>query len=111
MKLQISELEGGIRLISLDGKLDSNGVYAVEVDFGRHCGGEKRRILVDLSRVSYISSIGIPLLVNTAKSVMSHGGKFALLSPQQEVMNVFEMVGVSRIIPIYYDIRTAKSSI
>ena len=109
MKLQVSDLEGGIRLISLHGKLDSNGVYAVEMDFTHHCSGTHRRILVDLADVSYISSIGIPMLVNTAKAVQNHGGKMALLSPQKNVMDVLEMVGVSRIIRVFYDLRSAKS--
>ena len=111
MKLQFGELAGGICLISLHGKLDSNGVYAVEMDFVRLCTGPNRRILVDMSEVSYISSIGIPMLVNTAKAVLSHKGKIALLSPQKNVMDVLEMVGVSRIIPVFYDLRIAKLSL
>ncbi len=37
MKIQVSELEHGLRLITLNGQLDGNGVYAVEVDFIRNC--------------------------------------------------------------------------
>jgi anti-sigma B factor antagonist len=111
MKLQVSELENGIRLISLDGKLDSAGVYNVEVDFTRYCLEEKRRILVDLSMVSYISSIGIPLLVNTAKTLANKGGRLALLNPQKNVSDVLDLVGVSNIIPIYYDLKTAKQAL
>lgn len=109
MKIQISEIEGGIRFISLHGKLDVNGVYAVEMDFVHHCTGANKRVLVDISDVNYISSIGIPMLVNTAKAVQNHGGRMALLSPQKNVMDVLEMVGVSHIIPVFYDLRSAKS--
>jgi anti-anti-sigma factor len=108
MKLQVSELEHGIRLIILNGKLDSSGVYAIEMDFLHHCAGESQRVLVDLSNVSYISSIGIPMLVNTAKIVARKGGKFALLSPQKNVMDVLELVGVTGIIPTYFDLLAAK---
>jgi anti-sigma B factor antagonist len=111
MKLQVSELENGIRLISLEGKLDSGGVYTIEVDFTRHCVGEKRRILVDLSKVSYISSIGIPMLVNTAKTVASKGGHMGLFRPQKNVADVLELVGVSNIIPIYYELKAAKETL
>lgn len=111
MKLHIGEIDGGLVLISLSGKLDSAGVYAVEMDFVRHCMHGKRRILVDLSQVSYISSIGIPLLVDTAKEMKKHGGRLALLNPQKNVMDVLEMVGVSSIIPVFYDIGAAKQSL
>lgn len=110
MKMQVSEMENGIRLLKLSGKLDSVGVYNVEVDFISQCSGDKRNILVDISKVTYISSIGIPMLVNAAKLVIRHGGKFALLSPQKSVMDVLEMVGVSGIIHVYHDTKLAKNS-
>ncbi len=110
MKMQVSEMENGIRLLKLSGKLDSVGVYNLEVDFISQCSGDKRNILVDISKVTYISSIGIPMLVNAAKLVMRHGGKFALLSPQKSVMDVLEMVGVSGIIHVYHDTKIAKNS-
>jgi len=108
MKLQVSELENGIRLVAIHGKLDSAGVYAVEMDFRHHCLGSQKKVVVDLSHVSYISSIGIPLLVSVAKMLASNSGKMVLLSPQKNVYEVLEMVGVTRIIPVYYDLALAR---
>ena len=85
MKLQYSELDGGIRLIKLSGALDMNGTYSIEIEFVRQCAGEHVRVIADLSRVNYISSIGIPMLINTAKSIASQGGKMVLLNPQHFV--------------------------
>jgi len=84
-----------------------NGTYSIEVQFVRHCAGENVRVLVDLSKVNYISSIGIPLLVNTAKSVVSRGGKIAFLNPQNKVLQILEMVGVPQLIPIHTDMDSA----
>lgn len=111
MQLEYSELEDGIHLIKLTGVLDMNGTYAIEVEFVRHCAGEHVRVLVDLSRVSYISSIGIPMLVNSAKSVARHGGKLVLLSPQETVEHILELAGVPLIIPIYTDLAAAKAAL
>jgi len=101
MKLDYTELKDGIRLIKLDGRLDLNGTYSIEVQFVNYCAGDKARILVDLSGVNYVSSVGIPMLVNTAKSVVSRGGKMAFLNPQENVYKVLELVGVTQVIPIY----------
>ena len=109
MKLQISEVEQGLRLIILNGQLDGTGVYNVEVDFIRTCVEGNHNVLVDLSNVSYISSIGIPMLVNKARSVMARGGKLGLLNPQRNVLDVLELVGVSMMLPIYYDLKTATA--
>lgn len=110
MKLHINELEHGIRLIVLNGKLDSAGVYTIEMDFHHYCGGDHRRVLVDMSAVSYISSIGIPLLVNTAKAVAGKGGRMALYNPQKNVMDVLELVGVTHLIPVHFDLTAARSA-
>jgi anti-anti-sigma factor len=109
MKIQISELEHGLRLITLNGQLDGNGVYAVEVDFIRNCVEGGHHVLVDISKVSYISSIGMPMLIHTAKLVRERGGKLALLNPQHRVEEVLDMVGISHIIPIFYDLKAARA--
>jgi anti-anti-sigma factor len=111
MRLQHSELDSGIRLIKLNGTLDINGLYDIEIEFVRCCAGEDVRVLVDLSRVNYISSIGIPLLVNSAKSVYNHGGKMALLNPQKAVESILELTGIALIIPIYSNLKTALSEL
>jgi anti-anti-sigma factor len=111
MQLQYSELDGDVRLLKLNGALDMNGTYAIEVDFVRHCAGEHVRVLVDLSKVNYISSIGIPMLVNSAKSIAKHGGKMILLNPQESVEHILELAGVPLIVPVYRDLTAAMSAL
>ena len=60
MRIQYSDLDSSTRLIKLSGALDINGVRDVEVEFVRLCTADNVCVLVDLSKVSYISSIGIP---------------------------------------------------
>ena len=107
MKLDYSELDNGIRLLKLNGTLDMNGTFSIAVQFVRYCAGENVRVLVDLAKVNFMSSIGIPLLVNTAKSIVSRGGKVAFLNPQDKVLSVLEMVGVPAMIPIHTDMESA----
>jgi len=111
MRLQYGELDGSVRLIKLSGALDIHGVNDVEMEFVRLCTGDNVCVLVDLSKVNYISSIGIPLLVNSAKSLARQGGKMALLHPQKSVENVLEVTGIPLIIPIYQNLNTAVSEL
>jgi anti-anti-sigma factor len=111
MRLQYSELDNGIRLIKLNGTLDVMGVSRVEVDFVRRCAGENVCVLVDLSKVNYISSIGIPLLIYSAKAIVRNGGKMILLKPQNNVENILEMTGIPLIIPIHHDLDSAIAAI
>ena len=111
MKLQYNELDSNIRLIKLTGKLDVYGVNSIDIEFIRCCSGDHLRVLVDLSGVNYISSIGIPMLINSAKTVASRGGKLALLKPRPHVAEVLELTGIPLIIPIYSDLESAKTGV
>ena len=108
MKLEFNELENGIRLIKLIGTLDLTGTYSIEVEFVRQCEGDNVHLLVDLAEVDYISSIGVHMLVSTANSIASRGGKMALLNPQRNVIDVLELTGILQMIPIYSDLESAK---
>jgi hypothetical protein len=73
MEIQYNELDNGIRLIKLIGDLDIMGANAIETKFAGYCAGENARVLVDLSAVDFLASIGIRLLTTNAKSLLSRG--------------------------------------
>jgi anti-anti-sigma factor len=108
MKLEYSELDNGVRLIKLIGRLDMEGTNHVDKQFVQHCAGENVFVLVDLAQVNYLSSIGIPMLITSAKAVANHGGRMAFLNPQTNVKSVLDITGVSNMIRIYKDLETAK---
>ena len=109
MELQYSELKNKIRLIKLIGKLDILGVGAIETKFAGYCAGEGSRVLVDLSDVDFLASIGIRLLILNAKSVFGRDGRMVLFSPTPEVRSVLEVTGIPMIIPIYDGLESAET--
>ena len=109
MELQYNELDNNIRLIKLIGRLDIIGTGEVETKFAGYSAGEKVRMVVDLSEVDFLSSIGIRLLMLTAKSVTSRGGKIVILNPIPDVQNVLEIAGIPGIIPIYSHLESAEA--
>ncbi len=111
MNLEYGELEGGLRLIKLIGKLDTEGTAEVSDEFARLCRGQQVYMLVDLSRMTYLSSIGIPLLVSNAKTVVEHGGRLALVAPQPNVKYILEITGVTHVLRVYNDMETAQQRI
>ncbi len=111
MDLQYSELENHIRLIRLKGKLDISGTSAIESQFAGYCGGENARVVVDLSEVDFLASIGIRMLTLTAKSLASRGGKMVLLHPTPEVAHVLDVTGIAAIIPVYSLLESAETAL
>ncbi len=109
MQLEYKELDNGIRLIELTGTLDIIGTGEIETKFAGHCAGDKVRVVVDLSGVDFLASIGIRLLTLTAKLVASRGGKMVILNPTPEVEHVVDVTGIPAIIPIYSHLESAET--
>jgi anti-sigma B factor antagonist len=109
MELQYSEIKKNIKLIKLIGRLDIVGVGAIENKFSAYCAGENQRVIVDLSDVDFLASIGIRLLTVNAKAIASRGGRIVLLKPGPDVKDVLEITGISAIIPIYDGFESAEA--
>ena len=109
MELRYSQLENNIGLIKLIGKLDIVGVGEIENQFASYCAGENPRVLVDLSEVDFLASIGIRMLTLNAKSVVSRGGRMIMLHPTPDVRHVLEVTGIPAIIPIYEGLESAQT--
>ena len=109
MDIHYSDLDNSIILIKLSGRLDIIGTGEIETKFAGYCAGEKVRVIVDLSKVDFLASIGIRLLTLTAKSVASRSGKMVILNPIPEVQDVLEITGIPAIIPIYSYLESAET--
>ena len=109
MEMRCSEQDNGISLIKLGGKLDIIGMGEIETKFAGYCAGDKVCVVVDLSEVDFLASIGIRLLMLTAKSIATRGGKMVLLNPIPDVHSVLEITGILAIIPIYSQLESAET--
>ena len=109
MELQYRELENNIRFIRLHGKLDIDGTGQIESQLADYCAGENPRIMLDLTDVDFLASIGIRLLTLIAKSVASRGGKMVLLHPTPDVQHVLEVTGIPAMIPVYENYESAET--
>lgn len=109
MELLYSELDNGIRLIKLTGRLDSAGFEKIDLKFTAHCSGEGVRLLVDLSELEFIGSAGIRMLTLNARSLSMRNGRMVLLSPSVDVGNTLELTGIPDIIPTYESRESAEA--
>lgn len=100
MEIQDEQLPNNVTLIKLSGRMDIEGVGSIETKFAGMTASPRLAIVVDMSNVPYMSSIGIRCLVMNAKAVGKRGGKLVLLTPEQNVKKVLVTSGIDKIIPI-----------
>ncbi len=106
MKLDLLNDENGITRVLLVGRMDIEGATAVDPQFSVIAGSEKK-VIVDMSEVDFLASLGIRTLVISAKSIASKGGRMVLLNPQPNVAKVLTTSGIDTVIPIAADLDNA----
>ncbi len=99
MPLKIAADGGTTRLI-LDGRLDAAGCEKVETQFTAATSSAQGNILVDLTGVDYIGSLGIRLLISGARTVRRRGNRMVIIGAQAQPSDVFETVALADLIPI-----------
>lgn len=111
MRLESELLDDYILNVMLDGRLDIEGTQAIDMKFTALTATKKAAILVDMSKVSFLASIGMRTLLSCAKAASNRGGKMVLLNPQPMVRDVLDRSGVATLIPVFDDLEAAKASL
>jgi anti-anti-sigma factor len=99
-ELKIIETDDELTHLALAGRLDSEGVQAVELRFSSYTGARRKPTIVDLSELTFIASLGIGMLISAAKGLNLHGVKMVLVDPPEPVEHVLRAANIDRIIQI-----------
>jgi anti-sigma B factor antagonist len=91
----------GATILSVGGRIDTATAPALEQAINRSIDGGNRKILLNFSEVTYISSGGLRVLLATAKKLKNPGDKYALCSLAAEVNKILKLAGFTSIFSIY----------
>ncbi|HSP45498.1 MAG TPA: STAS domain-containing protein [Chthoniobacterales bacterium] len=69
-----------------------------------------KRLVVDLSRVPYIDSSGIAVLIGAMQSLEHEGGTFRLAGPQEGVRLILESAKLDKYFHLFPDVKAAISA-
>ena len=101
MDIEVAEERHDDALVLLPiGRLDSGNAHSFESIVMQHLSGGEQRLIVDFSRLTFISSSGMRVLLIAAKALHASQGKIALCAMQNHIEEVFRISGFDRIIPI-----------
>jgi len=100
MDMDVSSLEGGITCIRLRGRLDAPGADSIGVKFSAAASMAPSRVVVDLSGVGFIASLGMRLLISSARNAKAKNGVMVLFGATTMVHDVLEQMAIDQIMPI-----------
>jgi len=86
--------ENGYTVLALKGRLDGYWASHFSKSLEEALHGGARRIRADLSELSYISSLGIRVLVDYYKKLLAIQGSFGVTYASERVRTVLSMAGL-----------------
>ncbi len=79
------------------GKLDAAGVAAAQDAVARAAeAAPAARLALDLSGVPYLASVGLRLLMGTARALEKRGGRLVIVNPTDEAAMVLAVAGLEK---------------
>jgi anti-anti-sigma factor len=110
--ISFEDVNEKFRRISISGRLDILGNDAISQKFTAMAATASRRVVVDLSNVSYLASIGIRSLITNAKALQSQGGKMVIFVGNNAVVTkVLETTRIDALIPMFADAAAANQAV
>jgi len=93
--------------IALSGRVDLKGIGDLDWEFTRQTVTRKKPVLVDISEVDFLASIGLRMLVKVTKALAKNSAKMLLLNPHPDVEEVLKVSGFNKIMSIEHDYEKA----
>ena len=108
MKLSEKKIENLI-IVSIEGEIDAATGPKLDSFFNEQLS-KTNNLIADFSKVDFISSAGLRVLLGTVKEARRIGGDLRLAKIQEKAYKVFKMSGFIRILKVYPDLETAIKS-
>ncbi|MBN2190097.1 MAG: STAS domain-containing protein [Candidatus Aureabacteria bacterium] len=102
--------EGDIELVLLKGDMDSHTSPKARDFFAGILKEEKKKLVVDLADVKYISSAGLATLIEVFQKMHRYGGLLKLCGMNETTKGIFEIAKLDSIFAIYETRDEAVSS-
>ena len=103
--------KGSTLVISIIGEIDHHSAeYIRDKIDAQMMKSTTRNIVFDLSRVGFMDSSGIGVVVGRYKNISKLDGKAAIVTPNAQIRKILEISGIQRIIPIFGSVDEAISS-
>src|SRR6266566_3787803 len=97
-------------VLPLEGDIDLHVSPVVRESLNAMIKKKPERIVIDLSRATYIDSAGMAALILAMQEVEAYGGQFFLSGLQETIRSILEISRLNRIFRIFLDVDTALAA-
>lgn len=103
--------KGNTLIASIIGEMDHHTAdYIRDKIDGEIIKSSTKNIVFDFSKVCFMDSSGIGLVIGRYKNISKFNGRTSIIKANEQVRRIFEMSGVEKLVPIYDNIDEAIGS-
>lgn len=110
IKVEASELAPGVHELKIDGSLDWSNFAKVETAIEAIFSKGVYKIVVNLKQCKYISSAGFGCFISSLDTAMKNNGDLVFASTPPEIQDVFNILGLSKILRFADDTKAALAT-
>ena len=111
MPIDFEDCSNDLRRIALSGRLDIPGTGEIDAKFTALAAAAERRVVVDLTGVSFLASIGIRAIITNAKAQQKRGGRMVLfVGDNAPVAKTLESTGIDTLVPMFATLAEAEQA-
>jgi anti-anti-sigma factor len=110
MELIVEELPSGCTRAALVGRMDIEGALAIDEQM-KPLSRLRRKLIIDLTEVTFMASMGLRTLMMAARSLAEIGGRATLANPQPNVERVLETSGIGEALGVYTSVAAAAAAL
>ena len=97
--------------IALVGNLDMEGAWDIERELMDYVSSDLRHLLVDMTAVEFLGSMGIRVFVRSASALQRKQKKLILFAAQPMVEKTLTVSGFTSAIPVVRSLKDAEAAI
>lgn len=111
MSISHDDIGDNLRRIVITGRLDMEGTDSVASTLVELVAAPRKGVVVDLSSLRFLASIGIRALITSARAVEQRGGKMVLVvDGGSTVSKSLVATGVDQLIPVFRNATEAEKA-
>src|SRR3954453_19835402 len=105
------EIDATTHVVDVAGEVDLYSAPELKERVLSAIDAGKTRIVVDLSKTTFIDSTTLGVLVGARKRLREYDGALAVVCADEEKLNLFEMTGLDRVFSIHPDRAAAIAAV
>jgi anti-sigma B factor antagonist len=112
VRYELRNQEPDITVATLMGQLNlGNRLAEFEHSVKQRIIEGSRKIILDLTGLTYIDSAGLGMVAACAGIIFKEGGKLVVVSPGGRITQMFEITRLNRVIDLYPDFEAACAAL